>query len=80
MGNSYKIKRNKYLSLMYLLKSYRKTRKVAIKSSKVDFKRLAKYNKKESEPYVILSTYGSVIDPLIMKRNFSPILGIFYTV
>ena len=79
MSISDKIKRNKYLSLLYLIKSFWKTRKISIKSSNVNFKKLAENNKKRLEPYVILSTYGSIVDPYIMKRNFAinPIYNVY---
>ncbi|MBE5934514.1 MAG: hypothetical protein E7262_01815 [Lachnospiraceae bacterium] len=69
MGNYDKIKRAKYFARLISLGCIKATRSVQIKTDKSSFKKFVKNNKKLKYPYIILSTYGSKIDPLIMQRN-----------
>ena len=79
MNNYDKIKRAKYFYKTIFFKCLYATRGVKIKSDKNIFKKFVKMNKKAKIPYVILSSYGSVIDPMIMQRNlhYGPTYHVF---
>jgi DNA-directed RNA polymerase subunit RPC12/RpoP len=79
MNNYDKINRAKYFYRTIFLECLFATRKVKIKSEKNMFKKFIKMNKKLDNPYVILSSYGSIIDPMIMQRNlhYRPIYHVF---
>ena len=74
-----KINRAKFFYRTIFLKCFMATKTVKIKTEKNMFKKFVKKNKKLDKPYVILSSYGSIIDPMIMQRNlhYGPTYHVF---